>query len=1004
MTPMHLPTARMPKRPTGVRVWLIVAVAVLLVLLTSARGLALLYTDYLWFDEVGFSHTWTGLVLAKAVPALVFGAVFFVLALASLVIADRLAPKRRAMGPEDEIVEHYRAYVTPYAGRLRVAIAAFFAFMFGAPASAQWRDWILFRNSVDFGVSDPQFHRDIGFYVFRLPFLEFIVGWAFAALLGILLLTMVFHYVNGGIRLRSPFQLVTPQVKAHLSVILALMAIVKTAQYWLARFDLNFSKRGVVHGASYTDVKAQLPALNFLMVISVAAALLFIGNIFRRGWVLPVIAVGLWGFVSIVVGGIYPAFLQRVRVEPNELAKEQKYIERNIEATRAAWGIDDNKVSVQKLDYAEDLAAADLNDYRGTLDNVRLWDPPRLKESYQNLQALKAFFQFEDLDVDRYTLGGESVPALIGIRELNGSGLPSPSWVNRHLFYTHGYGAVIAASNAVASGNAPDFLTSGIPPTGEVTIERPETYFGENLSGFAIVGGKPDEYQPVDEEGNPADGTTRYSGSGGVRVSSFLRKAALALRFGSWDLMVSGQLTDQSRTLYVRDVRDRVAKAAPFLRFDADPYPVVNDGRILWVVDGYTTSSQYPYSQRLNPKDLPPGSGLDIEMNYVRNSVKAVVDAYDGSVKLYVVDEDDPVLRAYRKAFPELFTDASEIPAGLREHFRYPEDMFRAQTEQYQKYHVVDATVFYKGSAQWTISPRPGEKAAVGGDSSVTTTTVAGESESKSSSDELITPLYVEMQLPGEDAPEFVITRSFVPFSRDHSKDNQLAGFVIARSDPGETYGRLIDYRTAESSDVPSPLKAANQIDATEEIAREFTLLDAAGSAVFRGNVQLLPVGKTILYVRPIYVKGGSGRGAYPRIKFVAVTYGERSVLAGSVDEALQELFGEGAGRTGGAGTGGTGGTGGAGTGGAGTGGAGTGGTGGTGTGGAGTVAGLLGDAEAEFAAAEESLGSGDWAGYGEHITEAERLVAGARRLLSGEGSTGDGGAESPAATTTSAG
>ena len=981
MRPMRVPTTDLPRRPAGPRVWLVVAVVALLILLTSARGLALFYTDYLWFEEVGFSDTWSGLVAAKAVPALVFSVFFFALMLANLIIADRLAPKRRSMGPEDEIVEHYRAYVAPYSGRLRVGTAAFFAFVFGAPVSAQWREWILFRNGVDFGVDDPQFHRDIGFYVFRLPFLVFVATWVFAAFFGVLLVTAVFHYVNGGIRLRSPFQLVTPQVKAHLSVILALMAFAKTAQYWLSRFDLDFSTRGVVHGASYTDVKAQLPALNFLMVISVAAALLFIGNIFRRGWVLPVIAVGLWGFISIVVGTIYPAIIQRVRVEPNELAKEQKYIERNIEATRTAWGIDDDSVSVEPIDYSEDLEAADLESYAGTLENVRLWDPSRLEESYQNLQALKAFYRFEDLDFDRYAAGDERAPALIGVRELNESGLPSPSWANRHLFYTHGYGAVIAAADEVASGSAPAFLASDIPPTGSVVIERPETYFGENLGGFAIVGAKPDEYQPVNEQGEPADGTTRYEGTGGVRVSGFLRKAALALRFGSWDLMVSGQLTGESRALYVRDVRDRVAKAAPFLRFDADPYPVVHDGRILWIVDGYTTSSQYPYSQRRNPQDLPAGSGLDIEMNYERNSVKAVVDAYDGSLRFYVVDDDDPILSAYRKAFPELFTDVEDAPAGLSDHFRYPEDLFRVQTEQYAKYHVSDATDFYKGSAQWSISPRPGERASVGADSADTTTTSTGASEETSSSDELITPLYLMTQLPGEETAEFVLTRAFVPYSRDHSKDNQLAGFLVARSDPGERYGELVAYRAPDSSDIPSPLKAANQIDATQSISQKFTLLDAAGSAVLRGNVQLLTVGDAIVYLRPIYVQGGSGQGAYPRFKYVAVTYGERSVLTESVDEALQMLFGD------------------------------------TDPDGDGddpgpdpdpdgngvpeTVSELLAGAEAEFAAAAESLRDGDWAAYGEHIAEAERLVAEAQRLLAAESTTGTGRGIDPGSSTT---
>ena len=981
MRPMRVPASELPRRSTGPRLWIIVLAVALLILMTSARGLALFYTDFLWFKEVGFDDTWRSLLAAKAVPALVFGVLFFALMLANLVIADRLAPKRRPMGPEDEIVEHYRAYVAPYAGRLRVGVAAFFALVFGAPVSAQWREWILFRNGVDFGVEDPQFHRDVGFYVFRLPFLEFVAGWVFAALLATLMVTAVFHYVNGGIRLRIPFQLVTPQVKAHLSVILALMAFAKTAQYWLGRFELTFSTRGAVHGASYTDVKAQLPAINFLMIISVAAAVLFIGNIFRRGWVLPVIAVGLWGFIWIVVGAAYPAFIQRIQVQPNEPVKERPYIERNIDATRAAWGIDEEHVRVESFAYSEDVDAERVRDYSGTLDHIRLWDPPRLVESFEALEELKAFYSFEDLDFDRYTVGDERVPVLTGVRELDDSGLPSPSWANRHITYTHGYGAVIAEADAVATGDAPSFLASGIPPGGEIEVTRAETYFGENLGGFAIVGAKSDEYQPVNEDGEAADGATRYEGTGGVRTSSFLRKAALALRFGSWDLFVSGQVTSDSRIVYVRDVRERVAKAAPFLRFDADPYPVVLDGRVVWVLDGYTVTDRYPYSQRLHPRDLPAGSGLDISMNYVRNSVKAVVDAYDGNVTFYVVDDEDPILRAYRKAFPELFTDDSEVPAGLREHFRYPEDLFRAQSEQYTKYHVTDPPDFYRGSAQWLLSPRPGERAAESGDGAApsATTTSAGES-TPARDGEFITPVYLMMQLPGETEPEFVLTRPFVPFSSNHSKDNQLAGFLVARSDAGENYGELVAYETPESSDVPSPLKAANQIDGDKDISARFTLLDAAGSSVIRGNVQLIPLGDAIIYVRPIYVRGGGGEGAFARFKFVAMTYGEKSVLATSVDEGVRLLFGGEEPDTGEPDTGEP----------------------DTGEPDTATVAELLARAEDEFAAADEALREGDWTAYGEHIAEAERLVARATRLLADGGAPGEDTSEGDGAAPTS--
>jgi len=419
---MRVPPNIEPRRRTfGVRAWLIGAVVLIVILLASLRGLAGFYTNYLWFQEVHLSATWRGLIAAKLVPTLVFTAFFFLLMLVNLIIADRLAPRTRAMGPEDEMVERYRSYVAPYSGRVRVLISAFFAFIVGSGVSGQWSEWILFRNHVEFGQKDPQFHKDIGFYVFQLPFLRFVSQWLFVSLVLVLLVVAVFHYINGGIRLQTPFQRVTPQVKAHLSVILALMAFTKTAQYFLARFELVFSNRGTVDGATYTDVKAQLPALNFLMIISVAAAVLFIVNIWRRGWVLPVIAVGLWGFISIVVGTIYPAYIQRFQVKPNEFTKEQPYIDRNINATRFAFGID--HIKSQSYSYKENLNTAIINQNKSTLENVRLWDPAQLQPNFQQNQKFRPYFAFSDLDVDRYQVGDQKLATEIAIRELNSAQL-----------------------------------------------------------------------------------------------------------------------------------------------------------------------------------------------------------------------------------------------------------------------------------------------------------------------------------------------------------------------------------------------------------------------------------------------------------------------------------------------------------------------------------------------------------------------------------------------------
>jgi hypothetical protein len=874
------------RRPFGLRGWLIVAAGVLVVLLLSLRGLARFYTDYLWFKDVGFSHTWRALLSAKAVPALIFSAVFFVLMLVNLIVTDRIAPRYRGTGPEDEIIERYRGYVAPYAGRVRVVVAAFFSLIMGSGVAAQWQSWILFSNSTSFGIKDPQFHKDISFYVFRLPFLQFAAGWTFAALLVMLIVCGVFHYLNGGIRLQSPFQRVTPQVKVHLSVLLGLMALTKTYQYYLAQFALTRSKNGFVDGATYTDVHAHLPALRLLIVISIAAAGLFIVNIWRRGWVFPIIAVGLWGFISIVVGTIYPAVIQKFQVQPNELTREQPYIVRNIAATRDAFGL--SSITTKTFNYDATLSTAATTAAKPTLDNARLYDPLPAQDAFKVTQEITPFYSFTDVDVDRYKIGDErSKPILASVRELDLAHLPDTSWTSQHLVYTHGYGAVAAAANAVNT-DQPSYVLEGIPPTGELksALDPKYTgvYFGEGVGGYAIVDTKVAEQEAANAGTTKA---TTYQGKAGVKVSSLLRKTALAIRFGDWNLWVSGQVTNNSRVIYIRDIKQRVHTIAPFLKFDSDPYPVIVDGRIQWVLDAYTTTNNYPYSQSIHPQE-PPTSGLDTDFNYVRNSVKATIDAYDGTVHFYVVDPADPIIKTYRKAFPELFQDIGTMPPDLRAHMRYPEDIFSAQTEQYALYHITDPVQYFNKQAIWDVAPSPDTSSAVAVATAVASGNNGGRNTTLAASGSPIDPLYLTMALPQDPGKppsqqEFLLERSFTP----RLKGGILSAFAFAQSD-GANYGKLVLYQVPDTS-APSPGQAATLIQSDQFISSQFTLLGSQGSKVIQGNVQLIPIGNAIMYVRPVWILG-EGTTTFPRYLAVAAAVGQRAVLGRDMSDAVTAL------------------------------------------------------------------------------------------------------------------
>jgi hypothetical protein len=889
---MRVPTEA-PRRRFRLRGWLIALVVIVVVLLFSLRGLAGFYTDFLWFDSLGQSSTWSSLLAAKVAPALVFTVVFFAIMYANLVIADRIAPKYRSMGPEDEFIARYRQATGRFAGRIRIGVAIFFALIAGIGVSSQWKQWVLFTHATSFGVKDPQFHKDVGFYVFKLPFIEFILEWLFAGLVIVLIVTAVEHYLNGGIRFQTPFQRVTPQVKAHLSVILALMALVKTAQYYFGRYELTLSTRGVVEGAGYTDVKAELPALELLIVISVVSAGLFIWNIWRRGWVLPILAVGLWAFVSLAIGTIYPALIQQFKVGPNEFATEKPYIARNINSTRKAFGLD--KVATEQYDFTSFNDVSSPQDVvgeqnAGTVDNARLWDPGVIQETYSQLQGLQTYYQIGDVDVDRYLVNNEQRQVLIAARNLNSADLPSQSFVNRHIVYTHGYGVVASPSNAVATGGTPDYYLSDVPVQtvdNAIPIDQgpaSEIYFGEGLTSYVLTGAEQKEFNY--QTPGSADRFTRYKGADGVALSNWVRRAAFALRFGSIDPLISGQVTSSTKLLMERDIRARVEKLAPFLSFDADPYPVVLGNKTLWVMDGYTSSDMYPYSQEVTGE-----GGLARSMNYVRNSVKVTVDAYQGTVKFYVFDTHDPIIRSWQKAFPDLFTPKSQMSDELKAHLRYPEDLFKAQTDQYGRYHVTEPKRFYNGSAKWLVSPDPGTSVENFISTGGTAAPASNQPQAATSTGKRIDPYYLNIKLPGDDKENFVLLRPFVPVSSGNSI-NRLSSFLTAKSDPG-SYGKLQSFNMPSGENVDGPIQVSNQIDGTQQISFSLSLLNqqGGGSRVQKGNLQLIPIGNSIVYVQPFYVRSSS-EGGYPKFQFVAVfTQDKGAVCAPSINEAISRLF-----------------------------------------------------------------------------------------------------------------
>jgi uncharacterized membrane protein (UPF0182 family) len=885
---MRAPTdmpRRPPRAPGRGRAALVIGAVLLFFLITSLRGIAGFYTDYLWFDSLHLAGVWKGVLGAKLALAAIFTVAFFVLMWVNLVIADRLAPPFRPTGPEEEFIERYHEIIGGRSSWVRAGTAIVLALIAGPPVAGEWNSWLLFTNGGSFGIKDPQFNTDIGFYVFKLPFLSFVSGWLFAAVLIVLIVTTVAHYLNGGIRVSARRNRVTPQVKAHLSVLLGMLALVKAGGYWLQRFDLTVSTRGFVDGAGYTDVKAQLPAINLLLLISVASFALFIVNIWRRGWALPILGVGLWALIAVVAGAIYPQFVQRITVTPNEPAREAPYIAFNIAATREAMGLSDDDITVTPFDLNTDKDSIDLAANADSVRNIRIWDPSPavLGKTFPQLQRVKDYYQVNDVDVDRYEINGVPTQVVLSVRDLNTGNVPQTSWAARHLTYTHGYGAIDAPANAKEPSGEPKFVASDVPYTTSdpaLELTQPAVYFGENLSRYVVVGSKQRELSFQNDESTQY---AAYEGADGVKLNNLVRRAAFALRFGDANPLISDQITGSSKILMIRDIRERAQALAPFLHYDTDPYPVISDGRIKWLLDAYTTTDRYPYGQRADTTQLDNDSGLDHGFNYVRNSVKVVIDAYDGRADFYVMPVDDPIIEAYRSAFPELFTDFAEMPNDLKEHLRYPEDLFRVQTNMWSRYHVAPEG-FYEGNDYWDVARDPGTAGAGEG-----TQTTDEQGNVIATRDARIDPYYLFTQLPGSDEPQFILMRPYVPTSvRD---DNQLlTAFMVGKSD-GDDYGKLEVFVMPRDNLPNGPALVQGEIQRDPTVSREESLLSGPGSKASFGSLTAIPIDGGLVYVRPFYVT--STETEVPGLEKVIVYFEGDVAIADTLQAALTDVFGE---------------------------------------------------------------------------------------------------------------
>ena len=934
---------------------LVVAAAIYLVL----TALGTLWTDFLWFQSIGYEDIWRQRWGMSILLGALGIAISFLVLWLGLELVDRFSRPWAALEltEEEELVERFREWIEPRVRQVRLWLTIGLSVILGLTVAA-WRDDVfLFLNAQEFGTSDPIFDRDFGFYVFRLPVWENALNWVFNLLVLSTIVVMVAHYFNGGLRFRGRRILTTRATKIHLSVMFALIALVRAAVYRLDMFELLLSDRqgALFFGPGFTDDMARLPAFRLLILVALVAAVLFVVNIFRQGWTLSAVAVGSWIVVAIVAGAIYPAIIQRFQVAPSALEKETPYIERNLEFTRAAWGF--NRVEVRSFSATGELSAEDIEANRLTIDNLRLWNTSVLPRTYQNFQELRPYYTLAVVDTDRYLSEGIPTQVMLAVRELEEDNLPRTDWQNQRLFYTHGVGAVINEANVVGSGGRPEFLLKDVPPLAaaeDFTLEEPRVYFGETYAaGRPVIvktGSTPQEIDfPL-----PGEGSTQkneYEGEAGVVLDSFWKRVAFAFRYRDLNLLISPEIRPDSRVLVERNIRQISENVAAFMRVDTDPYPVILDGRILWVLDLYTTSDHYPYSEPLDNTAigrLGQSSELRSGINYMRNSVKAVIDAHDGDVTFYLFDPSDPVAQAWSDVYPGLLTPASEMPAGLIDHLRYPQDLFRVQGQLYLEYHVDDPTELFTGNDAWSLPADPstiGRGLSAGQEPlfSDRFNTATGQPAFR----EEILPYYLLTKLPDEEDLSYLLLQPFTP--RDK---RNMSGFLVADSTPGR-YGRLIDFRMPQGELVDGTEQVGQRIEQDAEIAQQLSLWRGRGSDVIKGDLLLVPIEGSLIYIQPIFLEEEGG--SFPEFRRVAVVFGDQVEWAETLDGALGLIFGDGSGQVEPPAT----------------------------PDGV-TVEELLNQATAAFADADEALRAGDLARYQRQVEEAQRLIEEAQAILAG--------------------
>jgi uncharacterized protein len=838
---------------------LVIAGSIVLFLIVLP-GLVSFGASWLWMREVGFQT-----VLAREIAtrlALIVGVGLAAYGFLRLNLRIARGRHRPRLVPLDDVGLVKGGSGAPPLGRMPGMLPAVAAGLLALAASSGWLAMLKLVHAVPFGASDPMFGRDVAFYTFTLPVLSGTLALGVALTAITLLLVGVFYAlsggvsVSGGVTLRDDVPVMAPQqirvsraARGHVSALIALYLVLAALQLWLVDIPgLLFSSTGPLVGASYADVHARLPGLHVSAVAALIAAGLVVAGIARgRAGRYTVVAIAAYAGISLLARVAYPAAVQKLVVAPTELTREHPYLARHIAATRRAWGLDG--VTTGQLRGEATLTLQDIDANAATMENVRLWDRDPLLQTFGQIQEIRTYYDFVSVDDDRYWIDGRYRQVLLSPRELNSASLPTRSFINEHLTFTHGMGLTLAPVNQVTGEGLPVLLVKDLPPvtTGTLRVTRPQIYFGELTDSYAIVGTRQREF---DYPAGEANIFAEYKGTGGVPVSSLARRMLLAWHFGSLKILLSGDITNDSRILYHRNIVGRARKALPFLRFDSDPYLVLNEaGELLWLMDAYTTSANYPYAQRLRDGT-----------SYMRNSVKVVIDAYHGSVRAFVADSTDPVVRTYARAFPGILRPMSSMPPDVRSHIRYPEDLFGAQVALYTIYHMTEPEAFYHREDQWQIP------------------TVEQEQGQNTFMRRIV------MRLPGEKREEFIFMSPFTP----RGKDN-LASWMVARND-GEHYGKLNVYQFPKQSLVFGPQQIVNRMNQDTEIARQISLWDQRGSEVIRGALMVIPIEESLIYVQPLYLRAEGGK--IPELKRVIVAYQNRVVMEETLDAALARLFG----------------------------------------------------------------------------------------------------------------